>query len=147
MGWMCLVGIGLTELPNSGVAKAPPAPPLTTALTYISVNISKYHFLNDSIFLFFTYWCHWTSIVFSSQYELYFAHGFVTFSALNLERKNRENEVQEHKYTTFYLDWCILCIPNNIGKVWTFITYQLKRSKLFFLFYKWIYRSREQYRR
>ena len=27
-----LVGIGLTELPNSGVAKAPPAPPLTTAL-------------------------------------------------------------------------------------------------------------------
>ena len=27
-----LVGIGLTELPNSGSAKAPPAPPLTTAL-------------------------------------------------------------------------------------------------------------------
>ena len=27
-----LVGIGLTELPISGGAKAPPAPPLTTAL-------------------------------------------------------------------------------------------------------------------
>ena len=27
-----LVGIGLEELPNSGDAKAPPAPPLTTAL-------------------------------------------------------------------------------------------------------------------
>jgi hypothetical protein len=27
-----LVGIGLTEVPNSGGAKVPPAPPLTTAL-------------------------------------------------------------------------------------------------------------------
>ena len=32
-----LVGIGLTELPNSGGAKGPPAPPLTTALCFIGV--------------------------------------------------------------------------------------------------------------
>ena len=36
MGIICppLVGIGLTELPNSGGAKVPPAPTLSTALTY-----------------------------------------------------------------------------------------------------------------
>ena len=32
-----LVGIGLTELPDSGGAKAPPAPPLTTGLPYHQV--------------------------------------------------------------------------------------------------------------
>ena len=36
-----LVGIGLTEIPNSGGAKAPPAPPLTTALLSINNSIAK----------------------------------------------------------------------------------------------------------
>ena len=35
-----LVGIGLTEPPNSGGAKAPPAPPLTTALLYNQVSLT-----------------------------------------------------------------------------------------------------------
>ena len=40
-----VVGIGLTELLNSGGAKAPPAPPLTTALLY------KRNFLNCPLYL------------------------------------------------------------------------------------------------
>ena len=36
-----LVEIGLTDLPKSGGARAPPAPPLATGLNYVMLNIIK----------------------------------------------------------------------------------------------------------